>query len=214
MKNTRKTNMSTTLKALLPAVCILATPVALADEDSAISACEQKIRHEYGADKFRHVWAEKDGHHKYRVYGQVKMHDHKYPFSCKIRDGHVKSYSFEGPHGKDDDSDAAGAIAVAAGLAIVAAMAADGSVEDNGDHERLHHRRSHLEDDCHDELAYRIRDEHHRSAEVTMKSATLEGFDLKGEARVQYEGHHPHKATYTCHFNEKGYLVDSRYRLY
>jgi hypothetical protein len=198
------------------AVSLAWAATASADEDSAISACKGKVRAEYDAEKFRDVWAEKEGHHKYRVYGKVKVHDHKYPFSCKIKDGQVKSYSFEGPHRKDDDSDVETAIAVGAGLAIVAAAVASSSGSQHDDHKsgELHHRRSHLEDDCHDALTYRISDEHDRTASVSIKSAELKGFDLKGEARVQYEGHHPHKATYTCHFNDDGYLVDSHYKLY
>jgi hypothetical protein len=56
------------------------------------------------------------------------------------------------------------------------------------------------------------------AASASMKSAELKRFDLEGEARAQYEGHHPHKATCTCHFNDSGYLVDSlvdsHYKLY
>jgi hypothetical protein len=52
------------------------------------------------------------------------------------------------------------------------------------------------------------------SASASMKSAELKGFNLNEGARVQYEGHHPHKATCTCHFNDSGYLVDSHYKLY
>lgn len=42
-----------------------------------------------------------------------------------------------------------------------------------------------LEDDCHDELQYRIRDEHKRSDRVNMKTSEVKGHDLKGEAELK-----------------------------
>jgi len=198
---------------LLVVLGVLAAGSALADEASAAKACEDKLRQEYRVDSFRDVWADKEGHHKYRVYGKVKTRDHKYPFQCKVQDGRVKSYSYDGPHSRDD-SDADAAVAVAAGLAVVAALAIASSEGGDDASDRHRHRQTYLEDDCHDELTYRIRDEHNRTARVELTRAALDGRDLVGEARVQYEGHHPHRATYTCHFNREGHLVDSQYRLY
>jgi len=191
----------------------LAAGAAMADEDSAIKACEKELRKEYDVEKFKDVWADKEGHHKWRVYGKVKVHDHKYPFNCKIKDGEVKSYAFEGPEPKHgEDSDVGAAVAVGAGLAIVAlALASDDGGSGGSD---LASRMTHLEDDCHDQLLYRVRDEHDRSAEVKMMSAKLDGKDLTGEAKVKYDGHKSHHATYVCHFNKHGHLVDSSYKLY
>jgi hypothetical protein len=31
---------------------------------------------------------------------------------------------------------------------------------------------------------------------------------------VKYDRDHPHRATYTCHFDSHGRIMDSRYHLY
>jgi len=207
-------------KSVVLAVCVLAGQAAYgSDEDRVTQVCKNKIKSEYRVDKFRNVMAEKEGHHKWRVYGKVKTDDHKYPFNCKVKSGEVKSYAFDGPspkRRKDDDSDVGTALAVGAGLAIVAALAVSASNDDDDrkNSNQLREKQTHLEDDCHDELSYRIRDEHDRSASVRLESARLEGHDLVGEARVKYNRHKVHQATYTCHFNSHGRLKDSSYRLY
>jgi hypothetical protein len=143
-----------------------------------------------------------------------------YPFKCKIKNGHVKSYAYNGPHDRhpehnydDDDSNVGAAIAVGAGLAIIAAIASQ-SGDDHQDRSDISTSQSVLEDDCHDMLQYRIRDEHDATATVRMNSSHMRGRDLKGEMKVRYLRRNDQRGSYTCHFNSSGRLLDSSYHLY
>ena len=193
------------------------------EEDRAKQLCKDKIRDTYGLSHLRNVWGEKVGNHKFKVHGQAIVGHHKYPFDCKIKHGHVKSYAYSGPnpryrehdHDDDDDSNLGTVLAVGAGLAIVAALAA--SQDDSADTDSsggLPVKQSVLEDDCHDALQYRIRDEHNYTAQVRMEDATIKGRDLVGSAKVKYDGRHPNHATFRCHFDGRGRLMDSGYHLY
>lgn len=190
---------------------------AASEETRAERLCTDKIRDVYGVDKFRNVWAERLGHHKFRIHGKVKIHHERYPFDCKIKRGHVKSYAYHGPNPRhddhdDDDSNLAPALAVGAGLAIIAALAA--SADDSPDNQSsLPVQKSVLEDDCHDQLQYRIRDEHYYRADVKMQDSHIDGHDLKGHAKVKYGGT-THHANFTCHFQSNGRIRDAQYYLY
>ncbi len=224
-------NSSTTLLAAAVSLAVLVPSASFASSsaEQARRLCENKIRDVYGVSNFRHVSEEHLGHHKYRVYGKVRAHGHGYPFSCKWKQGRIKSYSYDGPRGRsgdssrdrrdsdDDGSDLGKALAVGVGLAIVAALASQ-SGDDDGDHKTssLHVDKSILEDDCHDQLQYRIRDEHRygNGARVHIKNSRIDGYDLKGDAKVRYPSDHPHHATFTCHFDRNGRIRDSSYHLY
>lgn len=194
------------------------------EENRAKQLCKSKIEDVYGVSNFRNVWSEREGHHKFRVHGQVRTHHRKYDFNCKIKHGNVKSYAYNGPHDrhdrhrhKDDDSHVGKAVAVGAGLAIVAAITASHHNRDDNDRDTSSAppvSKSVMEDECHDMLQYRIRDEHDHTARVRLKDARIQGHDLVGDARVRYDREHPHHATYTCHFNSRGRLLDSSYHLY
>ncbi len=198
---------------------LLVSPAAVAgQDDNAERACTAKIQDVYGVNRFRNIWTETLGNHKFRVHGQVKVNNHKYDFNCKVKNGYVKSYAYDGPHERhhDGDDDVSTAIAVGAGLAIIAAVAA--SQADN-DHDRNKNAtpkvtQSVLEDECHDMLQYRIRDEHDYTAQVQMKQVSLQGHDLVGDAKVKYDRGHPHHARFTCHFDNRGRLKDSQYYLH
>lgn len=201
-------------------LCLFIPGAAMAsEEDRAKQLCKDKITDTYGLNNLRQVWGEQVGNHNYKIHGQAKVDNHKYPFNCKIKNGHVKSYAYDGPHdrhrdhGDSDGSDLGTALAVGAGLAIVAALAAsqDG---DTGSSSKLQVNQSVLEDDCHDTLQYRIRDEHDYTARVKIQSARIEGNNLVGDAKVKYEGRHAHQATYKCHFDRHGRVMDSHYHLY
>lgn len=220
-------NTSISVVASALSLCLLLPGAAMAsEEERAESLCKNKIREVYGVDKFRHVWAERLGNHKFRVHGKVKMQDHKYPFDCKVKHGHVKSYAYHGPnprhreHDDDDDTSLGTALAVGAGLAIVAALASSQSSDSGGNSSNssktsnLPVKKSVLEDDCHDTLQYRIRDEHNYTARVQLQNSRIEGHDLVGDAKVKYDGEHPHHATFTCHFDSRGRVMDSRYHLH
>jgi len=193
---------------------------ALASEEKqAKKLCKHKIQDVYDARKFRDTWVEQVGNHKFKVHGKAVVEDYWYPYHCKVKNGSVKSYSYEGPSrhhsgSKNDDDDLGAAIAVGAGLAILAAAASQSGDNDHGGGSQLDVKKSVLEDDCHDILQYRIRDEHDRSARVKMKDSTVKGRDLKGEAKVKYDHGHPHHVAYTCHFDKHGHIKDSSYHLY
>ena len=202
----------------------LAVPGAAmaSEEDRAKQLCKDKIRDVYGLSNLRQVWGEQVGNHKFKIHGQAKVDNHKYPFNCKIKNGHVKSYSYKGPnpryrdHDDNDDSNLGTALAVGAGLAIVAALAAsqDDDSGSSGKSSQLDVKKSVLEDECHDMLQYRIRDEHSYTARVHLKNSRIEGHDLVGDAKVKYDHHSPQHATFTCHFDHRGRVKDSRYHLY
>ena len=204
---------------------LLAPSVAIAsEEDRAIQLCESKISDVYDINKFRNVWTDRLGNHKFRVHGKAKINNHKYDFNCKIKNGHVKSFAYDGPHGRSDDgeskdskgSNANTALAIGAGLAIVAAIAASSKSgsKSGSSSDRLSVNKSVLEDECHDNLQYRIRDEHDYTARVNMKNSRVEGHNLVGDAKVRYDREDPHHASFTCHFDSKGRVIDSNYHLY
>ena len=185
------------------------------EQERAERICQEKIRDVYGVNKFRNVWAERLGNHKFKVHGKVKIHHERYPFDCKVKRGRVKSYAYHGPnprHDDHDDNNLVPALAIGAGLAIVAAIAAS---DDDSSHDKssLPVQKSVLEDDCHDELQYRIRDEHDHRASVHMRDARTDGHDLKGHANVKYGGR-AHHANFTCHFYGNGRIKDAQYYLY
>jgi hypothetical protein len=223
-------NLSISAAAAAVSLCLLAPGGAMAsEEDRAKELCKDKIRDIYGLSHLQRVWGEQLGNHKFKIHGQAKFDNHKYPFDCKVKNGHVKSYAYHGPnprynehkHKDDDDSNLGTALAVGAGLAIVAALVASqdggsgsGSGSGSGQSSQLHVNKSVLEDDCHDALQYRIRDEHDYTARVHMNNARIEGHDLVGDAKVKYDRGSPHHASFTCHFDRHGRVMDSRYHLY
>ena len=191
------------------------------EQRAAEQLCRSKIEDVYGVSNFRNLWSEREGNHKFRVHGQVKRDHHKYDFNCKVKHGNVKSYAYDGPHNRhsdkdDDDGNMGAVVAVGAGLAIIAALAAS-QADDEPDRSTRSSppvSKSVLEDECHDMLQYRIRDEHDYTARVSLRDAHIEGRDLVGEASVQYDRDRPHRLSYTCHFDSRGRMMDSRYHLY
>jgi len=217
--------MNSKLSSRLAAAIILGFLLPLnamaSEEDRAMQLCESKIRDVYGVSNFRHVSSEREGNHKFLVNGKVKYDDHKYNFNCKVKHGEVRSYAYNGPHKRhqddnDDASNVGAVIAVGAGLAILAAIAASQSDDndDSGQGSPLTVSKTVLEDDCHDTLQYRIRDEHDYSARVNIKDSRVDGHDLVGNARVKYDREDPQHATYTCHFDSRGRVLDSSYYLF
>ena len=210
------------LALAVSATLALSSTVVASEEHQARKMCKSKITEVYGVDRFSDLLTDKLGHHKFKVQGKVRVHNHMYPFKCKIKNGHVKSYAYNGPHDRhpehrydddDDDSNVGAAIAVGAGLAIIAAIASQ-SGDDHQDKSDINTSQSVLEDDCHDMLQYRIRDEHDATATVRMKSSRMSGRDLKGEMKVKYLRRNDQRGSYTCHFNSSGRLLDSSYHLY
>ncbi len=181
------------------------------EEESARKACKTTITNTYDLHKFRNAWVERLGNHKFQVHGEVRFERHWYDYQCKVKRGEVRSFAYDGPHNRHDDNDAGTVVAVGVGLAIAAAIASSADDGKGGD---LSVPKTVLEDDCHDILQYRIRDEHDRTAEVKMQESRLKGRDLTGEAKVKYHHHSPHHVTYACHFDGKGRLLDSSYKLH
>ena len=192
---------------------------AFADNQQAIYTCVEKIQSIYGVKDFRNTSADRLGHNKFKVYGKAKYNDHKYPFNCKIKNGRVKSYHYDGPHANSasDDSDLGAAVAIGAGLAIIGALAAS-SMSSNSDNSSssnsLQIDKNRLEDECHDELSYRMRDEHHTSADVRIMSSEIHRNELRGDGKVRWANSRADHFTYTCHFDDQGWARDSQYYLY
>ena len=210
------------LALVVSATLALSSTVVASEEHQARKMCKSKITEVYGVDRFSDLLTDKLGNHKFKVQGKVRVHNHMYPFKCKIKNGHVKSYAYNGPHDRhpehnydddDDDINVGAAIAVGAGLAIIAAIASQ-SGDDHQDKSDISTSQSVLEDDCHDMLQYRIRDEHDATATVRMKSSHMSGRDLKGEMKVKHLRRNDQRGSYTCHFNSSGRLLDSSYHLY
>ena len=210
------------LALVVSATLALSSTVVASEEHQARKMCKSKITEVYGVERFSDLLTDKLGNHKFKVQGKVRVHNHMYPFKCKIKNGHVKSYAYNGPHDRhpehnydddDDDINVGAAIAVGAGLAIIAAIASQ-SGDDHQDKSDISTSQSVLEDDCHDMLQYRIRDEHDATATVRMKSSHMSGRDLKGEMKVKYLRRNDQRGSYTCHFNSSGRLLDSSYHLY
>ena len=118
---------------------------------------------------------------------------------------------------KDDGHVDNKALAVGAGLAIVGALVAasladkDSGSQPAGD---LKVEKTVLEDECHDELSYRMRDEHHHRADVRIQTADLQGRNMKGKGKVVWDNHRADHFSYTCYFNGQGRVHDSSYHLY
>lgn len=192
----------------------LATPSMASEATQAQRLCTDKITAISGYSNFSHVWTEQIGNHKFQVHGKALPGDgHKWIFDCKVKRGQIKSYNYPGPVKRDNDDDNIGTVlAIGAGLAIVAALAASAD-DDNDKGTQSTAQKSVLEDDCMEQLQYRIRDDHHSSARVHLKESRLDGHDLVGEAKVRYD-HSGHKAIFTCHFDRHWRLRDSSYHLY
>jgi hypothetical protein len=212
---------STRLVAATVLGLLLPLTAMASEEDRAIQLCESKISNVYGVSNFRHVSSEREGNHKFLVHGKVRYDDHKYNFNCKVKHGEIRSFAYNGPHKRhqdddDDDNNVGAIVAVGAGLAILAAIAASQSDDndESGKGSTLTVSKSVLEDDCHDTLQYRIRDEHDYSARVNIKDSRIDGHDLVGNAKVKYDRDDPQHATYTCHFDSRGRVLDSSYYIY
>ena len=190
------------------------------EEDRAIRLCESKIEDVYGVSNIRRVSSEREGNYNFTVHGKVRYDDHEYNFNCKIKNGNVKSYAYNGPHKRhnddDDDTNIGAVVAVGAGLAILAAIAVsqDGDNDEPDKGSTVSLSKSVLEDECHQMLQYRIRDEHDYTAQVALKDSRIDGLDMVGDARVIYDREHPQHATYTCHFDSQGRVKDGSYYLY
>ena len=214
-----KTNANCLLVSMI--FLMLPTVVMASDQDRVANLCKQKIGDLYGVDRFERVRAEKAGHHRWLVQGRVKYRHNKYPFECQIKEGRVRSWTYDGASprhaaDRDDNKEALGvALAVGAGIALAAALNDDHShSDDDSDAGRMEVGKTIMEDNCLERLRYRIRDEQNRTARVSLESARVRGHDLVGDARVVYQGHHPHDASYTCHFDRRGHVLDTDYQLF
>jgi hypothetical protein len=208
-----------------PAAAILALALALPSSAFGLEAygaqrlCEDKIRDVYGVSKLRDVWAEQTGNDKFKIYGKVKADNHLYPFDCKVKHGQVQSYAYEGPHGRhrdDDDGKLGTAVAVGAGLAVIAALVASQSGEGDKPQSTSFQGRTQAarEDDCHDAIEARVRHEQERWARVALRNTHTSNDQLFGQATVTYGDRQPHQATFTCYFDNYGRVVDNSYQLY
>ena len=186
-------NALNVLSALMVLMLIPASSWAQSRNDRAEDLCTDMIEQQYRVDRFRDVESEKVGNHKWDVHGLVRENSHNYAFNCKIKHGQVTSYSYAGPHRvKHDDDDAETAIAVGAGIALLAAIAATSGDDDSSKERGID--KSVMEDHCHDMIQYRVRDEQDYTAEVTMGRSSVEGKNLVGRARIDYAKGRPHKA--------------------
>ena len=210
--------MPTVGRVIIFIIFVSLTPLVASadDEQRAKQECITKIKNTYGLQKFRNTWAERTGNHKFDVSGQARFDGQYHDFQCRVKQGQVKSFTYHGPHSKHGDHDD-NDVGVAVGVGLLLAAVAVAASSDDGDHDKDENQlgvsQSVLEDDCHDELQYRVRDEHDRSADVRMKQSRLKGRNLSGEAKVKFRYDNPHHLSFTCHFDSKGRVVDSSYQL-
>ena len=181
------------------------------EEDDAVRLCERQISDTYDVNKFHNVWAEPQGHHKFKVHGNVKYQHDKHPFDCVVKRGYVQSFHYNGPHpGLAGDNDgmsdnAKKALAVGAGLAIVAALA--NTAKDKG------YSQTHMQDDCADALTHRMRNDHHDSARFSITRSELKGDILSGEGNVRWGHDRPNHVEFSCLFQNHR-VDDTNYVLY
>lgn len=204
------TSLAIALLASLPASAFAS------EQDDAIRLCQDQISQIYAVNDFHHVWADQEGNHKFIVNGKVKYENQKYPFNCKVKNGQVKSYAYDGPHPNHpkDSNNVGKAVAVGVGLAIVAAIASQASKDDSSSKASLPVDQSILEDECHEALQYRMRDEHYQIRNIRLKSSRVDGHTLTGDGKAHMNDDPPSHFTYTCYFNNQGRIADSRYHLY
>jgi hypothetical protein len=201
-------------------LCVPLAVSAATEQEEAVTLCEGKLREMYDLEKFTSVWADPVGNHKFNISGNVREQDRNYPFECQVTNGRVKSYSYRGPSAHAQEGSGVGtAIAVGAGLAVAAAITA-AALDDDDDEKKqksgkskLEELKTVLEDACHDALEYRIRDEQYNGAEVKMASSKLDGHQLAGKGKVKH-ANGLHHVEYTCYFDQRGRVIDSKYHLY
>jgi hypothetical protein len=202
-----------------------------ASEEKAIDACENKIRSIYGVDQFKHVEAEKIGHHIYIVRGKVKYQDAKHPFSCRAKRGQVLSYHYEGPSkytGNRDNhhhkSHTGRNVAIGVGVAaIIGAILVNSSKDDSskGDNKNSNHYAKNmasedLEDSCHETVEGRIKRNYHTIRRVKFKHDTIkhDRRNAYGNGRVVYYNGDRTDFSFSCDFNRNGRVIDSSYSIY
>ena len=197
--------------AVALAFCSYSTAFA-SEEDDAVQACTLHMRDTFGLNEFRSLWVEPLGHHKFKVHGKVKYDHQKHPFDCVVKRGHIKSYHYNGPrpgladHDDDDKSDTAKKVlAVGAGLAIAAAIAK--AAQEQGS------EKTHMEDDCREALAHRMREDHHDSASFSISRSELKGDILSGEGNVRWGHARPNHVEFSCLFQDHR-VDDTNYVLY
>jgi len=211
------------LSVMLVALLVSLAGNAQATEEQAIQACQDRMRSEYDVNKFRNVFAERSGNHKYRVYGKVKIRGDRYPFSCRVKRGDVRSYSYNGPHG-DRHKNSEKNLAIGVGLAALAAAAIIASNKNSNENAGFESAwdtnspvdKEYLEDECHDTLASRIRHEHDDVKRVRLNSSQLghQGRKLTGRGHIRWDYGHPSELEFMCQFDRNGRVIDSYYSYY
>ena len=215
--------------ALLLSASVVSMTALAGGEDKAISACKNSIRDNYDVSNFRNVFADKIGHHRFRVYGKVNHRGHRYPFDCSVKRGWVQSYHYDGPYGgrdndyKDNDRHSSNknvAIGVGlAALAIAAIVASSNSDKGNSDNDSSYTNnvdKQFLEDECGESLGGRIRREHHgvRRLEIDHSQAKHSGRSLSGEGLIHWQNRQPSDVEFSCSFDGSGRVIDSSYSYY
>jgi hypothetical protein len=199
-------------------------------QDRAIHECKQSIRDAYGVSNFRNVFAERIGHNRFRVYGKILNRGRSYPFSCGVKRGRVQSYNYDGPHRKYDDEyyndsrhdNKARNVAIGVGLAALAAaaIAASSKNQTTAPAESFSYNdgidKSHLEDECGEELGGRIRREHDgvRRIEFDHSQIKHNGSQLTGSGHIQWQREEPSALEFSCSFDRNGRVSDSSYSFY
>jgi len=199
---------------------IMANNVWASSETRAINLCKDKIKSIYAVDRFKHVEADKTGHNKYDVHGKVKYDGEKRPFSCRVKNERLRSYHYEGRHKrhKDDDhkSHTGRNVAIGVGIAAIAAMVIKNKHNKNDDEYSKHVTKESLEDDCHDELSRRIKDNYHSIRRVEFKHDSIKHNMRKGEGdgRIIYRNGERTDFEFTCYFEKDGQISDSSYSIF
>lgn len=96
------TRIKTTLAAAMTLTLTMPGAALAYDEGDAIRDCEKRLRDEYKLTDFHHMSVENRRDHRYEVTGKTKVEGDKYSVSCRIKDRHITSVTYDGPKKEEE----------------------------------------------------------------------------------------------------------------
>ena len=193
------------------------------DERDAQRACEREVSRSYGYNDFRDTQVSPKGSHEYRVTSEIRIHGAKNKrYVCKIKHDEVVNVKVLDADQHSGSSDHDGAVAAAVGIGVLglalAAAAASGGNTSSGESYQWQDTGGSPFDDydqlkyaCSHELERHLNADHGRVDRVSIRSAHLDGRDLKGDAHVAWRSGDEADLRYDCSFDRQGRVYDGTY---